>query len=143
MFEGSEQLTNYTCQTCGSVFCAKCKVAWHHDQTCEAYQEKLKKEQEEKEAEEKERKEKLAQEESKNLELAQQLVKKKKGKACPKCGEYVFKAWGCHHMKCGYFCCGHEFCYICFRDWKVGKCPENLEHLAMDDDELAEQENDA
>ena len=46
-------------------------------------------------------------------------------------------------MKCEYFSCGYEFCYICFRDWNVGKCPENLEHLAMDDDELAEQENDS
>lgn len=37
-------------------------------------------------------------------------------KPCPKCKKHIEKNQGCMHMTCP---CGHEFCWLCFGDWRT------------------------
>ncbi|TKR95455.1 hypothetical protein L596_009621 [Steinernema carpocapsae] len=39
-------------------------------------------------------------------------------KTCPKCRSQIEKNGGCIHMTCRLPSCGHEFCWICFGDWR-------------------------
>ncbi|KAK0429155.1 hypothetical protein QR680_011225 [Steinernema hermaphroditum] len=39
-------------------------------------------------------------------------------KTCPKCRNMIEKNGGCNHMTCRQPGCGHEFCWICYADWK-------------------------
>ena len=41
-------------------------------------------------------------------------------KQCPKCNKFIEKNQGCDHMTCQIQAggCGHEFCWLCFADWK-------------------------
>ncbi|TMS36976.1 hypothetical protein L596_004016 [Steinernema carpocapsae] len=38
-------------------------------------------------------------------------------KTCLKCRTQIEKNGCCNHMTCGLATCGHEFCWICLRDW--------------------------
>lgn len=39
-------------------------------------------------------------------------------KRCPKCEKRIDKNGGCNHMSCP---CGHQFCWICMKNWKGHK----------------------
>ena len=54
-------------------------------------------------------------------------VKSEKNKNCRKCGAWVSKIQGCKHMTCR---CGHQFCYVCEKDWSGHKDSECKEKYA-------------
>jgi len=60
-------------------------------------------------------------------------------KACPKCHKYIEKNQGCDHMTCRQTAggCGHEFCWVCFADWKTHKACNKF-----DTDEAKKKESD-
>lgn len=84
---------------CGSTFCFKCSKEGHRPCQCDMIDAWDKKNQSE----------------SENVKWLQANTKQ-----CPKCKKYIEKNQGCDHMTCRTTAggCGHEFCWICFGDWK-------------------------
>ncbi|XP_078150676.1 E3 ubiquitin-protein ligase RSL1-like isoform X2 [Carex rostrata] len=88
----SEKITNSECPHCNRMFCAKCKVPWHGDMSCEEY-------------------ERLGEDERGREDLLlRNMAKDKRWQRCPKCRMYVERIDGCAFMKCR---CGNCFCYVC------------------------------
>jgi hypothetical protein len=77
---------------CRFTFCFNCREEWHHDATCEEYQ----------------------QWKVENSEADQRFTRwaTEHTKPCPKCG---VKNGGCNHIT--HEDCGHEFCWMCLRRW--------------------------
>lgn len=50
-----------------------------------------------------------------------ELYLKLNTKKCPKCGTGYAKQRGCMHMTCykEYGGCGHDWCWVCFGDFKT------------------------
>ncbi|KAJ3677205.1 hypothetical protein LUZ60_002929 [Juncus effusus] len=93
LHEGDE-ITNSECPHCNRMFCAKCKVPWHADLSCDEFQ-NLGKDEKGKE----------------DLDLMlRNLAENNKWQRCPQCKMYVEKIDGCMLMKCR---CGFCFCYAC------------------------------
>lgn len=90
VFEVSSSPSNFTCPSCGSVYCSRC-LEVHGDLTCleHQYYEHLD-----------------ASTEGEILQTARQAKYKK----CPRCRFWVEKSDGCDHMRCR---CEFEFCYKC------------------------------
>lgn len=84
---------------CGFNFCFKCLREGHRPCQCEMI----------------EVWEKKNQSESENVKWLQANTKQ-----CPNCKKFIEKNQGCDHMTCRTTAggCGHEFCWICFGDWK-------------------------
>lgn len=84
---------------CGYTFCFKCGKEGHRPCQCDMVNVWDKKNQSE----------------SENVKWLQANTKQ-----CPKCKKYIEKNQGCDHMTCRTTAggCGHEFCWICFGDWK-------------------------
>ncbi|CAB4446348.1 unnamed protein product [Rhizophagus irregularis] len=76
------------CYNCGVKSCYTHDVTWHEDQTCEEYDENMKKPD----------------------EYLSQNTKK-----CPKCSLSIEKNEGCDHMTCDN--CRYEFCWSCLREY--------------------------
>ncbi|XLT34294.1 hypothetical protein HN873_065586 [Arachis hypogaea] len=76
----------FKCPHCDGMFCAQCKVAWHHGIRCKEFQG------------------------SNGDVMMMGLAKEKSWQRCPNCKLYVEKNGGCKSMFCR---CGENFCYIC------------------------------
>lgn len=82
-----------TCPSCGLQFCARCKVKWHEQVSCEIY-ESLKAEEIHNET---------------DMTLFS-LMSEKKWRRCRNCGWCIERSSGCNHMMCK---CGKAFCFRC------------------------------
>ncbi|CAD6224967.1 unnamed protein product [Miscanthus lutarioriparius] len=89
---GEALITNVECPHCCRMFCAQCKVPWHHGVTCTEFQRLGKDEQ------------------GREDLLLRKVAQKSKWQRCPKCKIYVERIEGCVHIICR---CGHCFCYLC------------------------------
>ncbi|KAI8550166.1 hypothetical protein RHMOL_Rhmol06G0083900 [Rhododendron molle] len=84
------------CPSCQRLICAKCRVPWHTEFTCQEF-------------------EWLGVEgEGREDVFVEELAKKKSWRKCPNCNMYVEKTEGCLHITCR---CGYEFCYMCGSKW--------------------------
>lgn len=88
MHDASTEGYIFRCTECGYRYCTSCKVAFHTDETCTQYQERIAKEREEELRIQKE------QEEASLAEVTRVSV------ACPGCGANIQKSYGCDHMTC-------------------------------------------
>ena len=88
MHDASTEGYIFRCTGCGYRHCTSCKVAFHTDETCAQYQERIAKEREEELRIQKE------QEEASLAEVTKVSV------ACPGCGANIQKSHGCYHMTC-------------------------------------------
>jgi hypothetical protein len=88
MHDASTEGYIFRCTECGYRYCTSCKVAFHTDETCTQYQERIAKEREEELRIQKE------QEEASLAEVTKVSV------ACPGCGANIQKSYGCDHMTC-------------------------------------------
>ncbi|ERM96072.1 probable E3 ubiquitin-protein ligase RNF217 [Amborella trichopoda] len=84
------------CPYCNRLFCARCRVAWHHGLECWEF-EKVRED-----------------ERGRNDILFLTLAEGQKWKKCPNCKIYVEKKEGCPHITCR---CKYEFCYNCGSSW--------------------------
>ncbi|CAF3702014.1 unnamed protein product [Adineta steineri] len=85
------------CDMCKTTFCFQCSKQWHEPVQCSLLQKW----------------------EQKNLDESMtgtwMLANTKE---CPKCHSSIEKNGGCNHMTCRKPGCVHEFCWLCFGDWK-------------------------
>ncbi|KAL8158520.1 hypothetical protein V2J09_000057 [Rumex salicifolius] len=96
------EVTACRCMKCHSVFCIRCKVTWHSNMSCEAFNIR----------------DSIWNSRSDDARL-KSLARDKKWRICPRCSHLIELAHGCNHISCR---CGHQFCYACGRDWKRETC---------------------
>ncbi|GJM98797.1 hypothetical protein PR202_ga15836 [Eleusine coracana subsp. coracana] len=90
--DGAVEINETECPHCHRLFCASCRVPWHHGIKCKEFK-------------------KLGDDEKGQDDLAlKKLADKKKWQRCPKCKMYVERTDGCVYMVCR---CRHRFCYLC------------------------------
>ncbi|GJN33987.1 hypothetical protein PR202_gb22618 [Eleusine coracana subsp. coracana] len=90
--DGAVEINETECPHCHRLFCASCRVPWHHGIKCKEFK-------------------KLGDDEKGQDDLAlKKLADKKKWQRCPKCKMYVERIDGCEYMVCR---CRHSFCYLC------------------------------
>jgi ariadne-1 len=84
---------------CGFTFCFKCTKEGHRPCQCDMIQTWDKKNTSE----------------SENIKWISANTKQ-----CPNCRKFIEKNQGCNHMTCNKNAggCGHEFCWVCLKDWK-------------------------
>ncbi|KAH7848328.1 hypothetical protein Vadar_001365 [Vaccinium darrowii] len=94
-----ETIRETECVVCRRLICAKCRVPWHTEFTCDEFG-------------------RLGAEEGEGREdaLVKELAKKKSWRKCLNCNIYVEKTQGCLHITCR---CGYEFCYMCGSKWDI------------------------
>ncbi|KAF2424514.1 hypothetical protein EJ08DRAFT_595104 [Tothia fuscella] len=109
-----------TCHDCGFKACFIHTRAWHSDETCKAFDKRLKSEIA-KDAKLKREAKKLKAQEEKSDRWVE-----KNAKRCPGCKRPIQKSDGCDHMQCSK--CSHEFCYICLADYKAIRRRGNSAH---------------
>lgn len=102
-----EAITHSECPECRRLFCAKCRVPWHSDISCDEFQ-KLNKDERERED-----------------ILLMKLANSKKWKRCPKCKMYVERISGCLFMRCR---CNYTFCYNCGAQMGTNHYCANCKH---------------
>ena len=95
--EGDDSL----CANCKVKYCLKCHKS-HPHLTCVEYFRTLQKED--------------------NETLFLQFANGSRFKICGRCGVWVEKQTGCNHITCR---CGHQFCYVCGKDWLLGQCRDH------------------
>lgn len=95
---GFKEKDGGVCANCKVTYCLKCHVA-HPYFTCAEYFRTLRKEE--------------------NEALFLQFATGSRFKICGRCKVWVEKQTGCNHITCR---CGHQFCYICGKDWLLGQC---------------------
>lgn len=96
-----KELDKGVCANCKVTYCLKCHVS-HPQWTCVEYFRTLQKESYE--------------------DLFVQFASGSRFKICGNCGVWVEKRTGCNHITCR---CGHQFCYICGKNWKLNQCQEH------------------
>ncbi|CAF1091786.1 unnamed protein product [Rotaria sordida] len=107
------------CDTCKTIFCFQCLKQWHEPIQCSLL----------KKWEEKNRDESMT---------GKWIVANTK--ECPKCHTNIEKNGGCNHMTCRKPGCGHEFCWLCFGDWKAHATQQcNVYH----EEEVEKSQSDA
>ncbi|TGO52663.1 hypothetical protein BCON_0137g00250 [Botryotinia convoluta] len=106
--EGGDDQPIMTCGTCSFKTCFTHKMPWHTDLTCEGYDDQSRN--------------RLRQEE------ASQDLMDKVTKRCPNCQVRIEKNEGCDHMTCR--SCEHEFCWVCFVDYRLIRSIGNAAHLS-------------
>ena len=79
----SESTMRINCNVCNAQFCAKCRVAWHEEQTCQEYFDAS----------------------------YEEWSKGRSVQDCPKCRQTIEKESGCDHITC--ILCKHEWCWLC------------------------------
>jgi len=80
-FDEDATFTRFTCPGCKSIWCVKCKDAFHDNETCDRFQ--------------------AWKQENGNADNAlQQLIKQRVVKVCPQCKTPTQKAEGCNFMTC-------------------------------------------
>lgn len=80
----NEAITRCDCPNCRRSFCAKCRVPWHSEMSCENFQDLNKNDREKEDI------------------MLMDLAESKQWKRCPKCKFYVEKSYGCIVIKCRY-----------------------------------------
>ncbi|KAJ6631207.1 hypothetical protein B0H10DRAFT_712610 [Mycena sp. CBHHK59/15] len=85
------------CPRCRGSLCKACKVVWHDNMTCEAYQALP-----------------IAERAPEDVAFAN-LARQEKWRRCPKCAAMVELKYGCNHITCH---CKHHFCYTCGADFE-------------------------
>jgi ariadne-1 len=95
--EDLEQLA-VTCAKCQFKFCRSCRVEWHADTTCRAYQ-------------------RWAQTNG-QADAKFDAWAKRNARVCPHCHRWIVKTGGCNHMTCK--SCRQEFCWACGGKWLIG-----------------------
>lgn len=126
--EGYDLASEYiTCADCQRNTCLGCNLIHHDGQTCEEYRVWLADAPRRAEVDraEKARMEKLKRAEEKSAKYLD-----RRAKTCPnaKCGAVIQKTSGCDHMIC--LACRHEFCWVCFADYKTILREGNQRHAA-------------
>lgn len=97
LINDNSSLTQHDCPVCKRSSCAKCRVPWHSEFSCEEFR-KLKTKKKGKEYD----------------KMATALAKKNNWKKCPNCKFFVEKTLGCTHIRCR---CKYDFCYTCGTMW--------------------------
>ncbi|KAJ7580269.1 hypothetical protein C8J56DRAFT_278895 [Mycena floridula] len=85
------------CPRCKGSLCISCKVVWHQNLTCAAYQALP-----------------LTERAPEDVAFAN-LARLEKWRRCPKCSAMVELKSGCNHITCT---CKHHFCYTCGSDFE-------------------------
>ncbi|KAH0384099.1 hypothetical protein KCU92_g4804, partial [Aureobasidium melanogenum] len=77
--------------------------------------------------------------EDESLQEAIRVATENGGKPCPRCKEILYRGQGCAHFKHN---CGHEWCFLCSRDWDdcKGSCEASHADVQRVQRELDEQE---
>ncbi|KAJ7949949.1 RBR-type E3 ubiquitin transferase [Quillaja saponaria] len=88
------------CPVCQRFICMDCGVPWHSSMSCEAYQSLP-----------------LEERDSADITL-HRLAQNKRWMRCQQCRRMIELSQGCYHMTCW---CGHEFCYSCGAEYRVGQ----------------------
>lgn len=97
------------CVECGRRTRVVCRVLWHDGESCEEYQERLRRE---REAREQMERGKRAAEEERSVETVAEVSKRCPGAGC---GVPIQRNGGCDHMTCNR--CGQQWCWRCRREW--------------------------
>lgn len=79
------------CPSCRKQLCTSCRTLWHKNQSCEEFQDNVRR---------------TPSEDTILLNLAEEA----KWRQCPQCRQLIELAHGCYHIVCK---CGHHFCYKC------------------------------
>ncbi|KAK0428616.1 hypothetical protein QR680_010906 [Steinernema hermaphroditum] len=93
----NERFTKTVQCDCGKTFCFNCYGEQHEPVSCEILR----------------KWEKKSADDSGTMNWI-----KENTRTCPKCRNVIEKNGGCNHMTCKQPGCGHEFCWICYADWK-------------------------
>ncbi|CAM2713597.1 unnamed protein product [Rotaria socialis] len=96
----------FTCLNCKEKTCAHHRIKWHSGMTCAKYDRELIKDREF--------------QQNKNW-------LRDHAKECPACHIFIQKNDGCDHMTCSR--CKHEFCWLCFADFKPIRDHGNHNHV--------------
>jgi len=96
------EVGDFTCRSCSTPLCLKCKRRSHGEVTCAAA---------------------AAAETAAATTAAdaamRSLAKEAGWQFCPGCGALIELLYGCNHMTCP---CGAQFCYSCGSKWKSCSC---------------------
>ena len=102
VYKISEDAELYTCSTCLTSICTKCRVISHEGLTCEEY--KI------------------------DNEALEEWKRENGAKNCPKCEITIQKSEGCNHIQCRG--CGAHICWVCLRVFD--RAQETYDHMSAD-----------
>ncbi|KAI6134825.1 hypothetical protein EDD17DRAFT_1548966 [Pisolithus thermaeus] len=109
------------CPRCRETICVPCKVLWHHDLTCEEFQDLPENER------------------SPDDQSVFLLAKAKNWRRCPTCSRLVELTFGCNHITC---VCGTHFCHRCGALWDrmASRCTRKPSCDLWDENMLLEEQ---
>lgn len=109
------------CPQCRETICVPCNVLWHHELTCEEFQD-------------------LPEDErSPEDQSVLLLAKAKNWRRCPACSRLVELTYGCNHITCY---CGTHFCHRCGALWDrmASRCTRKPSCELWDENMLLEEQ---